>query len=296
MEMEMNMEYVGTSLICEICMKTKKQVLHTGTFAVFGPLAQPILAWVGEDVLLPCHLSPKTDVQEMMVKWVRGPLVVHMYHMQKEIMVVQAPLFKGRTKMLKQNMTEGKVTVLIRHVQPSDSGRYTCYFQAGTFYNETSFDLQVAEHQKQPLSVTGPAQLIQAEQGEDVTLSCKLSPKIDAQDMIVNWFRNKTLVHWEPIREKLEESQNVELQGRTEPQKCNMTEGKVTLRIQQVQVSDSGPYTCQFQSLEYHSEAHFELQVAEPQHYKGAQRPPRPNSTYQGIPKMSKTHGYPALG
>ncbi|XP_072466435.1 butyrophilin-like protein 8 isoform X2 [Notamacropus eugenii] len=233
----------------------------SGTFTVSGPLTQPTLAWVGEDVLLPCHLSPMMDAQEMTVKWVRGSLVVHMYHMHNEMMVVQAPLFKGRTKMLRQDMAEGKVTVRINHVQLSDAGRYTCFFQAGTFYSEASFDLQVAERQKQPFSVTGPAQLIQVNQGEDVTLSCKLSPKMDAQDMTVNWFRNKTLMYKYPIGKKLEESQGSDFQGRMELPKYNKAEGKVTLRIQQVQVSDSGPYTCQLQSSDYHSEAHMELQV-----------------------------------
>ncbi|XP_072466436.1 butyrophilin-like protein 8 isoform X3 [Notamacropus eugenii] len=235
----------------------------SGTFTVSGPLTQPTLAWVGEDVLLPCHLSPMMDAQEMTVKWVRGSLVVHMYHMHNEMMVVQAPLFKGRTKMLRQDMAEGKVTVRINHVQLSDAGRYTCFFQAGTFYSEASFDLQVAERQKQPFSVTGPAQLIQVNQGEDVTLSCKLSPKMDAQDMTVNWFRNKTLMYKYPIGKKLEESQGSDFQGRMELPKYNKAEGKVTLRIQQVQVSDSGPYTCQLQSSDYHSEAHMELQVEE---------------------------------
>ncbi|XP_020823522.1 butyrophilin-like protein 2 isoform X2 [Phascolarctos cinereus] len=235
----------------------------SATFTVSGPLAQPTVAWVGEDVLLSCHLSPKMDAREMTVKWVRGPLVVHMYRMGKEMMFVQAPAFQGRTKMLREDMAEGKVTMRIHQVQLSDAGQYTCYFQAGTFYNETSFDLQVAEHRKQPFSVAGPAQLIQAKQGEDVTLSCELFPKMNAQDMTVNWFRNQTLVYRYLNGENLEESQGTEFQGRTELLKHDMAEGKVTLKIQQVQVSDSGPYTCQFQSLDSHSEAHIELQIEE---------------------------------
>ncbi|XP_036599790.1 butyrophilin subfamily 1 member A1-like [Trichosurus vulpecula] len=203
------------------------------------------------------------DAREMTVKWVRGPLVVHMYRMQKETMTVQAPLFQGRTKMLRQDMAEGKVTLRIHQVQLSDSGQYTCYFQAGRFYSEASFDLQVAEHPKRPFSVIGSAQPIQAKQGEEVTLSCELSPKMDARHMTVNWLRNQTLVHRYPIGEKLEESQGSEIQGRTELLKCDMAEGKVTLKMQQVRISDSGPYTCQFQSPNCHSEAHMEQQVAE---------------------------------
>ncbi|XP_074065079.1 butyrophilin subfamily 3 member A2-like [Macrotis lagotis] len=120
--------------------------LSSGTFMVSGPLVQPILAFVGEDVLLSCHLFPKMDARGMTVKWVSGPLVVVLYRRGQEVEDVQAPLFQGRTKLLRQDMAEGKVTVIIHQVQLSDSGQYTCYFQAGTFHNETSFDLQVTEN------------------------------------------------------------------------------------------------------------------------------------------------------
>ncbi|XP_043853495.1 butyrophilin-like protein 3 [Dromiciops gliroides] len=233
------------------------------TFTVCGPQAQPTLAWVGKDVPFSCHLSPKMDAQGMTVKWVRGPLVVHLYRMGQEVEEVQAPTFQGRTTLLRQDMAEGKVTLRIHQVQLSDAGQYTCYFQAGPLYSEANFDLLVAECQKGPFSVTGPAQLIQAKQGEDITLSCELSPKMNCQRMIVNWCRNQTLMHWCPNGEKLEESQSAEFQGRIELLKYNMAEGKVTLRTQQVQVSDSGLYTCHFQSSDYHTEAHIELHVTE---------------------------------
>ncbi|XP_074072888.1 butyrophilin-like protein 2 [Macrotis lagotis] len=234
----------------------------SGVFTVSGPLVQPILALAGEDVLLSCHLSPNMDALRMNVKWVRGPLVVSLYRWGQERKDVQAPLFQGRTKMLRQYMAEGKVTVIIHQVRLSDSGQYTCYFQAGTFHNETSFDLQVAEPQKGAFSVTGPVRPIQAKEGEDVILSCELSPKIDVQNMTVKWFRNQTLVHRFPNGEKLEESQETVFQRRMELQTHDMTEGKVTLRIQQVQVSDSGSYTCYVRSPENYDEAYIRLWVA----------------------------------
>ncbi|XP_074073390.1 butyrophilin-like protein 2 isoform X2 [Macrotis lagotis] len=235
-------------------------ILSSGAFTVFGPLVQPTLAWVREDVLLSCHLSPRMDARGMTVKWVRGPLVVHLYHKGKEMKEPQAPAFQGRTEMLRQDMEEGKVTVKMHQVRFSDAGQYTCLFKSGTFYNETSFDLHVAER---PFSVIGPAQPFQAKQGEDAILSCKLSPKMDAQNMTVKWFRNHTLVHGYPNGGKLEESQGDEFQGRTELLKHDLTEGKVTLRIQQVQVSNSGPYICHVQLADYYDEANTELQVEE---------------------------------
>ncbi|XP_043852618.1 myelin-oligodendrocyte glycoprotein-like isoform X2 [Dromiciops gliroides] len=86
------------------------------------------------------------DARGMTVKWVRGPLVVHLYRMGQEVEEVQAPAFQGRTTLLREDMAEGKVTLRIHQVQLSDTGWYTCYFQAGPLYNETSFHLHVAEN------------------------------------------------------------------------------------------------------------------------------------------------------
>nr|XP_020845309.1 butyrophilin-like protein 2 isoform X1 [Phascolarctos cinereus] len=235
----------------------------SGTFTVSGPLVQPIRAWVGEDVQLSCHLSPKMDARGMTVKWVRGPLVVHLYRMGQEMEEVQAPAFQGRTKMLREDMAEGKVTVIVHQVKLSDTGQYTCYFQTGTIYNETSFDLHVSELPTGHFTVIGPAQVIQAKQGEDAMLSCHLSPKMDARKMIVKCFRDQTLVHGYCNEDEVEETQDPEFQGRTEMLKNDMAEGKLILSIHQVQVSDAGQYICHFWSHNYSSDAHFELQVAE---------------------------------
>ncbi|XP_074072893.1 myelin-oligodendrocyte glycoprotein-like [Macrotis lagotis] len=80
--------------------------------------------------------------------------------------------------------------------------------------------------------------------------------------MDVKWKRNQTLVHRFPNGEKLEESQETVFQRRTELQTHDVAEGKVTWRLQQVQVPDSGSYTCYVQSPENYDEAHIKLRVA----------------------------------
>ncbi|XP_072472905.1 myelin-oligodendrocyte glycoprotein-like [Notamacropus eugenii] len=85
---------------------------------------------------------------------------------------------------------------------------------------------------------------------------------MDAQDIAVNWFRNDILVLKYPNEEKLEKSHSVKFQKRMELLQHDMAEGKVTLRIQEVQVNDSGRYTCCVQSPDNHDEGHIELLVA----------------------------------
>ncbi|XP_030286025.1 uncharacterized protein LOC115589319 [Sparus aurata] len=56
---------------------------------------QPIVALVGDDVLLPCHLEPPLDVTTLSVEWRRGSALVHVYRSRGDDPVSQDQNFKG---------------------------------------------------------------------------------------------------------------------------------------------------------------------------------------------------------
>ncbi|XP_053904320.1 butyrophilin subfamily 1 member A1-like [Malaclemys terrapin pileata] len=113
-------------------------------------------------------------------------------------------------------------------------------------------------------TVTGPDHPITTSIGGEAVLPCHLSPRMSAENMEVRWFRFQyhSVVHlYQEGQDKYEE-QMLEYHGRTELLKDGITNGSVSLRLCQVQLSDHGQYTCFFQYSISYEEAILELMVS----------------------------------
>uniref|UniRef100_A0A8C4SW87 Ig-like domain-containing protein n=1 Tax=Erpetoichthys calabaricus TaxID=27687 RepID=A0A8C4SW87_ERPCA len=111
--------------------------------------------------------------------------------------------------------------------------------------------------------IIGPSTDIFALLGEDVTLLASLSPPLSAQGFEVRWFRNDfyspvLLYHNLQIRP---ESQLQAYKGRTSLFPEELVSGNVSLRLQDVRVSDGGLYTCLVASRLWQDEARIALNV-----------------------------------
>uniref|UniRef100_K7FZG3 Ig-like domain-containing protein n=1 Tax=Pelodiscus sinensis TaxID=13735 RepID=K7FZG3_PELSI len=114
-------------------------------FTVTGP-EHPVAASLGGEAVLSCHLSPRMSAESMEVRWFRSRFseAVHVYRDGQDQIGEQMPEYQGRTELLKDNITDGKVSLRIRDVRPSDDGQYKCLFQSKVYYKEALLELEVA--------------------------------------------------------------------------------------------------------------------------------------------------------
>ncbi|XP_074975986.1 butyrophilin subfamily 1 member A1-like [Caretta caretta] len=131
--------------------------MGSAKFTVIGP-PDPVAAILGQEAVLPCHLSPRMSAANMEVRWFRPEFLsfVHLYRDGKDQYEGRMPEYEGRTELLKAGLTDGNVPLRILNIRPSDEGQYHCFVQDGTFYEETVLELRVAGLGSAPLiSVEG---------------------------------------------------------------------------------------------------------------------------------------------
>uniref|UniRef100_F6TIB4 Ig-like domain-containing protein n=1 Tax=Monodelphis domestica TaxID=13616 RepID=F6TIB4_MONDO len=114
-------------------------------FVVLGP-TEPIVALLGTDIILPCLLSPLMSAEHMEVRWFRSQFseAVIVFQKGKEETDEQLVEYTGRTELISEFITEGRLAVKIYNVQISDNGKYQCYFRKGDVYEQASLEVKVA--------------------------------------------------------------------------------------------------------------------------------------------------------
>ncbi|CAM5098182.1 unnamed protein product [Natator depressus] len=131
--------------------------MESAKFTVIGP-RDPVAAILGQETVLPCHLSPRMSAANMEVRWFRSEFltVVHLYRDGKDQYEEQVPEYRGRTELLKARLTDGNVPLRLLNIRRSDEGQYHCFVQDDTFYEEAVLELRVAGLGSAPLlSVEG---------------------------------------------------------------------------------------------------------------------------------------------
>ncbi|XP_059495605.1 butyrophilin subfamily 1 member A1-like [Stegostoma tigrinum] len=115
-----------------------------GEFLVIGP-AEPVEAILGEDALLECQLVPAIPASNMLVQWFKSGLdsPVHVYGRGDHDAAVQPRNYRGRTELLKNELTQGAISLRIKNTTVFDRGEYRCLVNSGTYSAEAAARLNV---------------------------------------------------------------------------------------------------------------------------------------------------------
>ncbi|KAI3372972.1 hypothetical protein L3Q82_023411 [Scortum barcoo] len=100
-----------------------------GQSQVVGP-SQPIVATVGEDVVLPCYLDPVVNAFDWTVEWARpdlNPKYILRRRHGAEMENKKHPSYEGRTSMFIDELQHGNVSLKLSKVKISDEGTYRCF-------------------------------------------------------------------------------------------------------------------------------------------------------------------------
>ncbi|MGH0165994.1 UNVERIFIED_CONTAM: hypothetical protein FKN15_064258, partial [Acipenser sinensis] len=130
---------------------------------------QPVIAYPGDDVILPCHISPGLSAVDMEVRWFRKRFdrPVHLFLNQRDQLSIQDRAYRGRTALSPEALQTGDISLHLRNLQPSDRGLYTCLAVDGSQYEEEQTEVIVAALGTQP-SIS-----MDSTQGEQTQLVCR---------------------------------------------------------------------------------------------------------------------------
>ncbi|XP_074423647.1 butyrophilin subfamily 1 member A1-like [Larus michahellis] len=126
--------------------------LGSAEFRVVGP-DRPLLATVGQDVVLPCHLSPRADARSLEIRWIRYQFseTVHLYRNGEDLYGAKMREYAGRTELVRDGLSGGTLDLRLAGVRPSDDGQYVCTVRDAASYGEAVVELEVAAMGSVPL-------------------------------------------------------------------------------------------------------------------------------------------------
>ncbi|EOA94930.1 Butyrophilin subfamily 3 member A3, partial [Anas platyrhynchos] len=112
---------------------------------VEGP-GHPVTGTVGQDVVLPCHLSPQRDARSLEVRWIRDHIseTVHHYRNGEDLYREQMEAYAGRTELSRDGLSAGSLDLRITGLRPSDDGLYICTVKNTDAYDEAIVELELS--------------------------------------------------------------------------------------------------------------------------------------------------------
>lgn len=97
-----------------------------------------VLAMMGEDTELQCHLSLNIGIEDMELRWHRDQPspAVHLHRKGEDIQEEQMEWYQGRTTFVGAWLAQGQVVVRIHNINAFENGTFHCHFRDGAMFQE----------------------------------------------------------------------------------------------------------------------------------------------------------------
>ncbi|XP_051237124.1 uncharacterized protein LOC127352627 [Dicentrarchus labrax] len=211
----------------------------------------PVVAAVGEDVTLDCHLKLRRNVTHKTVEWTFNESELVLVYRSRGFSANQAERFKGRASLDSSgSLSEGKLPVKISSVGKTDAGTYSC--SVGTRRERISCSTELivdteTKHQQdreRDLLTCQPSPVV-ARVGEDITLDCHLKLRRDVTHKTVEWTFNESELVLLYRSLGFSDNQAERFKGRASLDSSgSLSEGKLPVKISSVGKTDAGTYSC----------------------------------------------------
>ncbi|XP_010173147.2 butyrophilin-like protein 9, partial [Antrostomus carolinensis] len=142
--------------------KTKKGEKN---FVVTSP--QNVMGVVGQDTILPCHVSSTKPLDNIEVQWKKiTDGRIEGIHTFRQFGGKPAQKYLGRTSLPTDGFATGNVSLILKNIQPEDEGTYSCVVKSRDWSADTATVLSIAGISEVFFEILGP-------QGQGLELACR---------------------------------------------------------------------------------------------------------------------------
>ncbi|XP_039603148.1 butyrophilin-like protein 8 [Polypterus senegalus] len=234
----------------------------TQGFSVFGS-DEPLVAALGEDIILPCNVDTPVPLEELELEWIKKDTssLVHLSIAGEDQPESQHKSYRNRTQIFHENLLIGDYSLKLKKTEVQDEGKYRCVVHSRTQSEEVVVELKSVER----LFVTGTNGPLFVYAGGEIVLNCFVDTHIPIEKLEVQWVKtedgSETLVHLFVEGEDQPESQNQLYKGRTELSNESLADGNFSLKLKSVGIKDKGIYKCKVHTNTESAETTIELDV-----------------------------------
>ncbi|XP_052394437.1 CD276 antigen homolog isoform X2 [Carassius gibelio] len=212
-------------------------LLHLAIVTKEVSLLDTVVGVIGGSVVLPCFSKePQLTPEDITVNWKHhNRLKVYDIVKGKGSVEGQDPQYKNRVEGDSEQHLRGNFSFKLKNLLYSDAGQYQCYIIDESVMKKV--ELHIKEHLQQRCV---------ASVGGSVVLPCSSKKsQFTTEDITVGWKHNDTLKVYDIIKGKVSlENQDSAYYNRTEMIHENYQNGNFSLKLSNVQLSDTGIYTC----------------------------------------------------